>query len=85
MEACWPGSPAGPDSLMGRPSWVDRFSFFPFSFFLFSLFAKPFGHPKIIRKIQIKYLWIPCENGFKMEPLLKQNKKLLKSKFGIHA
>jgi hypothetical protein len=37
----------------------------------FLLFAKPFLAPKQIRKIQIKYLWIPCEKGFILEQLLK--------------
>jgi hypothetical protein len=45
-------------------------AFFVYSF-KFSFICKAFLAPKIIRKLQIKYLRIPCEKGFKMEPLLK--------------
>jgi hypothetical protein len=38
------------------------------------------GVPKIFRKMQMRYQWIPCENSFTMEPPLRQNKILLKPK-----
>jgi hypothetical protein len=43
---------------------------FLFSFFCFLDLQSLLGHKKIIRKIQIKSVWIPCEKGFKMDPLL---------------
>jgi hypothetical protein len=51
-------------------------SLLSFFFLFFPLFDKIFGAPKIIKKMQIKYPWIPCEKGIILEPLLKQIKLL---------
>jgi hypothetical protein len=56
--------------------------FFVFSFFyLFLSFKNAFGVPKLFRKMQMRYRWIPCEKSFTMEPTLKKNEIFYKTKF----
>jgi hypothetical protein len=71
---------------MGRPGSA-ALLFFILSFFpILSLIENAFEAPKkYSEKIQINYRWKPCEKAFILEPFLKQNKILLKPKFGIHA
>jgi hypothetical protein len=67
---CW-------SAQLGRPP----FFCFLFFLYLFLSFKNAFGVPKLFRKMEMRYRWIPCEKIFTMEPTLKQNKIFYKTKF----